>query len=283
MRTLLIFGLVFILFMLAFVACDDEDDHGESGELGRGRFYYQCVNRTYDVACHGQEQPEAFPKAIAIQGHFDMAYVSNSDKDDSSLWVIGGSPNHVFQEGGALSIHEQVDVALLAMTTKSRAMDIMHVFAREVATVDLVTTPYVGPDDWERIEDVEIEIGNSLSLRGVAKDDLGRPLAGVLAYRWTIQDPSIAELGSDTTHSVVKIEALKRGQTIITVEVNAISMQYDLVVTDINTDLDGGTDTDTQSDTDSETESTDEMDSGTEEDAGTVGDSGTGPDSGTNG
>ena len=279
-----ILGILAVVCLLFSASCTDQDDEGQTGELGRGTFYYQCVDDVYDLACHGSSGMPQFPSAVAVGGSFNLDYVRTEGADQITISVIGGSPNHVLYEGGTISLQTEADAALLAMTTKNRAMDLIHVTALEPNSLELVSSAWDAPQDWEIITEVTVESGSFEVVRGITRDVFGRALAGVLQFNWEVDNTAVAALEYDTNHSVVRIDGVGAGQAHLIGTAAGIVRTFDIIVTDNDTDIDGGTDTDTQSDSDSETtedtDDTDTTDDTDEPDTETDPDSGVNPDSG---
>ncbi len=123
-----------ILILLGLFSCSESRDKGESGELGRGSFYYQCVNEINDAACAGESSPHLFPSVIAVGAWFDVTFRRDSDEEET-LRVIQGSPNHVVSDGGALGMLTESYAALLAMGRDNEVVDIIHVAGRPVSAL----------------------------------------------------------------------------------------------------------------------------------------------------
>ncbi|MDJ0764540.1 MAG: hypothetical protein QNJ97_16300 [Myxococcota bacterium] len=248
-------GLI-CLFAIALTigACGEDGDDGETGELGRGTFYYECVSELHDAACGGTANPPAFPSAIAVGAWFDMTFIRKSDDGGASLRVIEGSGNHIAGEAGALSMQRSGYTALLAVAGATEAVDIVHVFGQIPARLAVVATKDVGSiTQYHDLNRVTLQVGDILQLRAIVEDSLGRTLAGVLRYDWTIVEGEIATLAMNTGMSVIRVQGMKEGTTELIIQTGNIVRQIPIEVTP--GDVDGGIDTD--------------LDSGPDEDAGT--------------
>jgi hypothetical protein len=246
MRQLLIF-----LMMLALAsACNMRpSEEGESGELGRGVFYYQCVNYTYDSACYASTTTPDFPLALAVGAKFDMEFARDLNDGYDWLRVVPGSPNHVTEGGGMLTVQMDSFAALFSVVGPNEVVDVVHVLGMPIADVALVEGTWDGGDiEFQALDEITMDFGEILQLRGVAEDEYGRALAGLIDYQWTVEDISIAVLGSNTTDSVIQLEGMGEGITKLTVQAGDIIRHYTVEVGE--GDPDGGVDTDTDPDAD---------------------------------
>jgi hypothetical protein len=257
-RTRLKRDVLLVFLLLLFEACAPEiscesipeewnppdNDHGQEGDLGKGFFFYVCVDEKYDPACLDMEvtdhYPE-FPKVIAVQSLFDLEYIK--DSGDACAGIAGGSPNHIVDNGVALESLKAGYAVLVAYNWIDTAYDIVHILAEPVSSVCIIDNS-IGA--FEPIETIELEQGGSMELRGIPSDEQSRRLAGLLAYKWIIEDPEVAELKGDETRSVVTVKGMQQGHTTLTVEVGGIALQVDIEVGGEEGDagVDGGPDLD---------------------------------------
>ncbi len=217
MRRLIILSAVAV----AFLGCNMRPSlDGESGELGRGVFYYNCVNITYDSACFDTTETPNYPEVLAEGAMFDMEYALDLNDGYDTLKVIPASPNHVSEAGGVLTLEASDFVAIFSVEGPNQIVDIVHILGMPITDMAIVGSSWDGGNvEFQSIESIELEVGQTLKLRGVAMDDFGRALAGLIRYDWTVGDEEVIALGPNTTDSVFTLEGLTPGATTLIVDV----------------------------------------------------------------
>jgi hypothetical protein len=235
-------GAFLCSLILVFAACgcmgDWLPDNGMEGELGYGWFFYECVDEKYDPACLDMEETDEypeFPEVIAVGSVFDVKY--RKDYGNSSVAVRAGSPNHLETIDDALESLKAGYAVVVALSAMDKAFDLIHVLAQPVAGVCVLDYSF---SEFIPLETIELSQGGMVELRGLPKDEKDRRLAGLLTYEWTIENPEVADLEGDTTHSVVTLKGIQQGHTALTVEIAGIVLKLDVEVTAGDAGVDGG-------------------------------------------
>ena len=119
-----------LCLILGLMACDDyEPDYTpERGDLGKGRFIYQCLGES-DTACAEGEQ---FPQAIAVNARFAMRFAINSGAQPV---VIAGAPAFAQPVVGGFKALRAGQISLLAVNGNREVIDLKHVRSAEIAEV----------------------------------------------------------------------------------------------------------------------------------------------------
>ncbi len=206
-----------LCLLLGLIACDDyEPDYTpERGDLGRGRFIYQCLGET-DAACAGSEQ---FPQAIAVNARFAMRFAINSGVQPS---VIAGAPAFTQPVTGGFKALRAGQLSLLAVNGNREVIDIKHVRSAEIAEVRVKR----GDSLPER--ELELVVGAPAEIQAVPFDAIGVELAGAVDYAWSSADSALVAVETLSDLSRVRIRALGVGET--TLNVMAGGQSLSLVV-----------------------------------------------------
>jgi len=245
--SLTILGICF-----ALSACNMRpSEEGESGEVGRGVFYYQGINYSYDSACYDYTSTPNFPLAVATGSKFDMEFAMDLNHGYDYLRVISGSPNHITEAAGVMTIEQDGFASLFSVSGPNEIVDIVHILAMPITDVALVTSSWSGGDvEFQAIEEITVEEGEVLELRGVALDEFGRSLSGLIEYTWSMDNKDVATLGANTTDSVFTLTGDSEGTTVLNMSVAGITKQFPVSVGNEESDTDTDDDTDTDIDTD---------------------------------
>lgn len=206
-------------------------EEGESGEIGRGVFYYQCINHTYDSACADFTTTPDFPLVMAKGAKFDMEFALDHNDGFDYLRVLSGSPNHISESAGVMTILQEGYSALFSVSGPNKIVDIVHLLGMPIEDVALVDGGWNGGEvEFSAIPEIILNTGETLPLRGVAVDEYGRSLAGLIDYKWTIDNEEVAMLGSNTTDSVFTLLGICQGSATLTVEVEEVVKQFAVLV-----------------------------------------------------
>jgi len=110
--------------LLALAAClDDEPEYDETrerGDLGNGRFIYDCFNET-DTAC--EDGSAELPKVLAVGGRFELRFAVESGAQPS---VITPGFEFVRRIEGGFQVRAPGEFALLAVNGNREVIDIKH-------------------------------------------------------------------------------------------------------------------------------------------------------------
>ena len=206
-----------LCLILGLMACDDyEPDYTpERGDLGKGRFIYQCLGES-DAACADGEQ---FPQAIAVNARFAMRFAINSGVQPV---VIAGAPAFAQPVVGGFKAVRAGQLSLLAVNGNREVIDIKHVRSAEIAEVR------VKRGDSLPEKELYLAVGTPSEVQAVPFDVVGVELAGAVEYAWSSADPTMVAVETLSDLSRVRIRALRAGET--TLNVMAGGQSLSLVV-----------------------------------------------------
>jgi hypothetical protein len=195
--------------LLAFAACFDDDpeydETRERGDLGNGRFVYDCFNQT-DTAC--EDGSAELPKLLAVGGRFELRFAV-----EFARRIEGG-----FQ------VRAPGQFALLAVNGNREVIDIKHLLAAEIAEVrvqkrsDLPTAS------------LRLGVGESVELTAAPFDAFGAKLGGALDYAWRSADEALLRVESLPALNRVRVRAVTSGRVALQVEVAGATHAVDVVV-----------------------------------------------------
>ncbi len=196
-----------LLWILGLVACDDfePDITRERGDLGRGKFIYECLGET-DAACGSATT--TFPQAVAVNSRFAMRFAIDSGVQPV---VIPGAPNFVQAVVGGFKVLRAGDLGLLAVNGNREVIDIKHVRSAPIAQVRVRRGTSL-PE-----AELNLQTGESVELTAVPFDALGVELGGAVDYAWSSEDPQIARVETFAALNRIRIRALRSGETTLNV------------------------------------------------------------------
>jgi hypothetical protein len=194
--------------MLGLMACDDyEPDYTpERGDLGTGKFIYQCLGES-DATCAVTER---YPQAIAVNARFGMRFATY---DGVQPVVIAGAPSFTQTVVGGFKALRAGQLAMLAVNGNREVIDIKHFRSAEIAEVR------VKQGDALPQEEIDLVPGEPIELSAVPFDFIGVELAGALDYAWTSGDPTLVAVETLSDLSRIRIRALREGETTLNVMV----------------------------------------------------------------
>ena len=184
---------------LLLAACPDDDRELDEtrgrGDLGRGRFVYDCFNQT-DTACQSGEAE--LPKALAVGGRFELRFAIESGAQPS---VIAPSFEFVKRIDGGFQVRAAGDFALLAVNGNREVIDIKHLHAAEIAEVRVQRRSELP------VASLQLSRGESVELSAVPVDAQGSELGGALDYAWRSEDEELLRLESLPALNRVRVRA----------------------------------------------------------------------------
>jgi hypothetical protein len=208
--------------LLAFAACFDDDpeydETRERGDLGNGRFVYDCFNQT-DTAC--EDGSAELPKLLAVGGRFELRFAVESGAQPS---VIAPSFDFARRIEGGFQVRAPGQFALLAVNGNREVIDIKHLLAAEIAEVrvqkrsDLPTAS------------LRLSVGESVELTAAPFDAFGAKLGGALDYAWSSADEALLRVESLPALNRVRVRAVTSGRVALQVEVAGADHAVDVVV-----------------------------------------------------
>lgn len=232
---------VWAALTLAFVAvgCEpiDPDPTGSVGDLGAGRFNYDCV-ATGDAVCNATAAVDdnetvlalgvarEVPLVVAVGGRFDLSFASSGE----TAFVEAARQDVVSGQGGFI-IAEPGLHAFLARTASGEVADFIHVEARRVAELEVWAEGSV-PNS------ISLAVGERLAVAVLPRDGLGAPLAGGGSYDWSAStfgqvdvEPVDASITSSLRDDEVELVGVVEGTSILTVTRGDVSVQIPVEVT----------------------------------------------------
>lgn len=222
------------------MGCDatiDPDRTGSMGDLGAGRFNYDCV-ATGDAVCNGggavDENETAIvlgisrevPLVVAVGGRFDLTFSSEGEPafvEAARQDVVSGQGGFVIAQPG---LH-----AFLARTADDEVADFIHVEARRVAELELWAEGRI-PNR------LSVAVGERLAVAVLPRDGLGTPLAGGGSYDWQPSsfgqidvEPVEGSVSSGLRDDEVELVGIVEGTLTLTVTRGEMSLEIPVEVT----------------------------------------------------
>ncbi|MEM9462806.1 MAG: hypothetical protein AAGF11_52180 [Myxococcota bacterium] len=258
--------------------CGDTSDPGAIGELGNGRFLYQCTSDS-DPVCEFSDPGPEFPECIALGGQFDLEYeLLDPDALDSDLAldpvIYVESISQDFFRGTDDFEAVRTGEAAFVIRESEHVLDLIHLTILEPDDFDIFTR-----DPAEPTQAVTISVGDTQSFRVFPRHSACDQLGGGIPITANSSDTAIA---STSGGDVLRIVAQGEGTATVRVQLGALEKMITVTVVDgpieppPDTTTDAGSDSGTSGETDPGT--TGETDPGTtgETDPGTTGGSTTG-------
>lgn len=190
-----------LLLATASFGCSSADTLG--GELGDEGFAYYCVSPERDAAdCDEGGYCGSFPDHFAVGGEFMLGF----DGSGSSSNIIPGSRMHAAVDSSKAIIKVEGPASFLAIDRDERVVDLIHLDAYQVSSIDLNAPPSMTVDTW---------FTGTIIATPLSEDD--QVLAGTLAYEWSSSNEGVVALLGTTDEREVELEAVGSGQAIVTV------------------------------------------------------------------
>jgi hypothetical protein len=195
--------------LLALVACEDTsiDTSRERGDLGRGKFIYECLGET-DASC--TTATTSFPQAVAVQSRFAMRFAIDEGAQPT---VIPGSSNFVEQVTGGFKVVRSGELALLAVTGNREVIDLKHLRGADIASVRVQRAKSLPESRLQLAADETVEV------LAIPMDAQGVVLGGALDYRFSSEQPAIVRIETLAELNRVRIRAISEGETNLSIEV----------------------------------------------------------------
>jgi hypothetical protein len=200
---------------------------GTIGELGNGRFFYECDGAS-DPLCDVPVEDLTIPEGVAVGSRFGASYTA--ELFTTKVRVLSAAPallDNVDSFGSIFEAHKPGVSALLAQQGDS-FIDFVHV---RLAEVDDIRIDSLDPVD-EQIADIDLALGAVRLLRAVPTDEDGIMLAGALACDWSVEDESIARFITDSNDNQAALEGLSVGATTATIKMGALEVSIPVEVAD---------------------------------------------------
>jgi hypothetical protein len=208
--------------LFALAACfDDEPEYDETrerGDLGNGRFVYDCFNQT-DTAC--EDGSAELPKLLAVGGRFELRFAVESGAQPS---VIAPSFDFVRRIEGGFQVRTPGQFALLAVNGNREVIDLKHLLAAEIAEVRVQKRSELPTAS------LRLAAGEAVELTAAPFDAFGAKLGGALDYAWSSADEALLRVESLPALNRVRVRALTSGRVALQVEVAGATHAVDVVV-----------------------------------------------------
>lgn len=211
---------------------DDYDERGVRGDLGVGKFVYECLG-VNDSACSDGTTGQA--DAIAVGGRFHMTFTVRSGP---TPLVIPPATDQVRREDGAFVVLASGTFPLLAVTGNSEVVDLYHLRGAAIAEVRVQEEKEL-PVSLLRLAENE-----AVTLSAVPFDARGVRLAGALTYTWRSGDTARLVIESLPQLHRVRVRARAPGRVPLMVDVAGKTFSIDVEIGDFDGDAgasgDGG-------------------------------------------
>lgn len=256
--------------------CHHVNDDEVRGELGAGKFRYECVTSN-DPVCPSGSDAEDFPDRIGAGGVFDVEFKKfrgHTDPSDFSIDPV--APAIVARDLSSLRAVAPGTVALLARDIgNNRIVDLVHVV---VTRVEALRIERLGASISTSEGDVirqSLAVGDREVLRAIPLDSDGIVAAGSRDFDWSSSDETIVELSQSSPSATMTLEARDAGTATIVVATADIEARLEILVESGPATADAGRDASPLMDATTDGSPTADggasMDSGTGRDAGRQG------------
>jgi hypothetical protein len=198
-----------VSLLLGLTACEPEelDTSRERGDLGRGKFIYECLGDT-DPACASGKA--VFPQAVAMGSRFALRFAIDRGAQPT---VIAAAPSFARTVPGGFEVARVGHLAFLAVNGNREVIDIKHLRSASVAEVR------VRRDAGLPEAELRVQPGDSFELTAVPFDAQGVELGGALDYAWSSADSTVLRVDTLPDLSRVGVRAVGPGQTSLVINV----------------------------------------------------------------
>ncbi|MCB9751687.1 MAG: hypothetical protein H6713_17070 [Myxococcales bacterium] len=238
------------------------------GELGNGDFRYRCLSSgKTDAACLFSEGA-VFPGAVAIGAPFEMDYSKDPESEVDSPATLAVQPaaeRMISRTAGVFTPHEAGYAALLALSSSSDVVDVIHLRIAPIARVAFWNESRL------EVTKLSVSAGWTTQVAAVPFDTTDELLSGSLPFAWTIEDEAIAVIETEPSANLIELRGVAGGVTTLTADIDGVQASIEITVlggaatTSSASDTDSDSGTTTDGDTDATTGDTD-MTSGTSSD-----------------
>jgi hypothetical protein len=219
--------------------CDESSRPGTIGELGNGRFLYECEGMS-DPACEsGSDADHYFPECIALGGVFDLEYMlldnSALESNELSPVIYVESIHQGFFRGTDQFEALRAGKAAFVVRESERVLDILHLEIVEPDSMDVF-----GRDPATPTTTITVAVGATEILRVFPRSFACPELGGSVPIQAESSDPAIASLSTD---EVLRIQGQAPGTAVVRVQLGALEQAITVEVTDgpIEPGTDSGT------------------------------------------
>lgn len=227
-----ILGLSTSVFFILLVTCLEP---GSQGDLGQGRFVYECIDET-DSYCNPSsfDWSEPIPEAIATGASFVVEF--QRDGLYSATQVFSASPAMLKQQDDGFVALLPGRVAILAREN-GKVVDFYHLLIEDPTQVkvDLVSDSRV-LQEW--IQFLDLQPGERVQLRASLLGGSGT-LAGAVDCQWIIEDDAVASFEPSSGNRSTELLAVGPGTTECRVIMGTTSARFTLTVASSNEKTDG--------------------------------------------
>jgi hypothetical protein len=198
-----------VSLLLSLTACEAEefDASPGRGDLGRGKFIYECLGDT-DPAC--ASGLAVFPQAVALGSRFALRFAIDRGAQPT---VIAAAPSFAKAVPGGFEVLRTGHLAFLAVNGNREVIDIKHL--RSAAVAEVRVRRGAGLPETE----LRVQPGDSFELTAVAFDAQGVQLGGALDYTWRSENSAVLRVETLPELSRVGVRAVGPGQTTLVIEV----------------------------------------------------------------
>jgi hypothetical protein len=219
---------------------------GTIGELGQGTFRYSCIEDG-DPVCNTTSAVDSIkvsgdlglkgeaPSAIAVGGRFDLTYFGDTRTDDGELLLVKtqpARPDKVRSLGG-FEITTPGVHAFLARSPKGIVADFIQVKALVPQALDVWL-------DKQRVQAIQLELGQEKTIAVVPHDGTGVALAGAFPYSWSVSGTAVAIDATDhfgppmgsiaLSDDEIRVYALEEGIATLTIARDELVRQIEITV-----------------------------------------------------
>lgn len=172
-----------VAFTLAAIGCVPSTP----GELGAGKFTYECKDGSYDAACADSLSDQSnVPVKVAVDAPFEVMFWSSESTEPGQSTVLSASPAILAGQGGNHVFVAPGFAAILAVEPSGTVVDFLHVRGVPLDHLSLYAAGKPAP------ESIDMQVGESLSFTVEPKDASESILAGALDFTWAVSADTVA-------------------------------------------------------------------------------------------
>jgi hypothetical protein len=224
---------------LACLSCQSgPPPEGSTGELGVGKFSYQCVEAG-DSLCSDtfgeadfSDATRNLPSAIAVGSKFALSFLGEVNKsgDGPSVELIAATPDDQ-PFAGKFTIDSPRQAAFLALNSSDEVVDYVLVEAQEAVRLEII-------EGDEPVQQLTLKVGETVIISAMPLNQANDRLGGALPYFWSFNDADFVLL--EREHRVtpsnfsdgndLRLTGQKPGQELLRVSSGELSAQIEVTV-----------------------------------------------------
>lgn len=196
--------------------CDGSTEPGTIGELGNGRFLYECTG-SGDPVCEFTSN-DTFPDCIALGGRFDLEYMlldtSLLGPDELTPVLYIESVNQGFFRGDDDFEALRTGRAAFLVREEESVLDLIHLDIVEPDAIEISARDPATP-----VDVVQVEVGATEEFRVFPRSSRCMQLGGAIPVAATTSDETVASISDG---DVLRIQGQSVGLAVVRVRLGDI-------------------------------------------------------------